>query len=339
MKLSIFDYPLPRNLIAHSPSQKRDHSRLMVVGEEIEHKTFSDIIDYLEKDDVLVVNEARVMSARIDGKKSTGGPIQVILLPDATEKTSEGWDCWCKIKGRNPRVGTHLIFNKELSGYVIEQTEDSFLVTFRKDPFVAARKIGKLPIPWYIKKQLESEERYQTVYSHEKKAKSLAAPTAGLHFTSGLLKRLEKKGVRIAKICLHISFDTFLPIKTENIFDHKMHSEEFEIDSKSAKLINSCKGRLFCVGTTSLRALESSCGKDCKVVAGKTSTRIYIHPQYRFRSKVYGLITNFHLPKSSLFVLVCGFAGTKKIHAAYKTAIDMKYRFYSFGDAMLLFRS
>lgn len=336
MKLSEFDYTLPKELIAQAPAHQRDMSRLMVVKQKIMHRHFADIPEYLNKGDVIVINEAMVARVLLHGRKSTGAPVSIILLERKAEQSSAGYRVWCKIKANRPHEGNVLVFDHGLTGIVAKQSKEDFLICFNHDPFLFK---GCLPLPWYAKDA--PEESYQTVYCNFAKAESLAAPTAGLHFTQALLEKIRQKQVRIAKVCLHIGFDTFLPIRESNILEHKMHEEEYEIDEENASLINSCLDegrRLFCVGTTSLRVVESACDNKGCIHAQKAKTRIYIHPGYKFKSGVSGLITNFHLPKTSLFVLVCGFAGIKNIHAAYKEAVDKHYRFYSFGDAMLLYR-
>lgn len=328
MKLSDFDYKLPEKLIAQEPVEPRDHSRLMVVSKKIEHKHFYEIIDYLEKGDVLVVNETKVSVSKVVGKKETGSPCQLIV------EEYKGKKCRCRIKTKHPHVGAKLVFGK-FKGEIYKQEDDIFYVEFNFPIKKILDKIGILPTPPYVKKKLEKESQYQTVYS--KKKGSVAAPTAGLHFTKRLLDKIKKKGVKIAKVNLHVGFGTFLPIR--DITKKKLHAEYFEIDSANAKIINKAK-RLVVVGTTSVRALESVAVKGKvrrgEVKPGKGETELFIKPGYKFKMKYNMMITNFHLPKSTLLMLVSALVGRKKILKAYKEAVKEKYRFFSFGDAMLL---
>ncbi len=325
MKLSRFDYELPRELIAQS-FVKRGQSRMMVLKDnKIFHKRFSDIINYFKKGDVLVLNETKVVPNRLLGKKSTGGKIEVILEFEKKEM----WQC--RIKGSKIRKGAELVFDKELKARVVEKSKDVFFLKFNKK--FNLEKVGRLPLPFYVKSKLVREERYQTVYSSKKG--SLAAPTAGLHFSKQILDKIKKKGVKIAKVTLHINFGTFLPIRVDDIRKHKMHYESFEVTQKNADIINNRKGRLIVVGTTVVRTLESSF-KNNKVIPNKTQTNLYIYPGYKFKNKIDIMLTNFHLPKSSLLLLVSAFYGRTPLLKAYKQAVKHKYRFYSFGDCMLL---
>jgi S-adenosylmethionine:tRNA ribosyltransferase-isomerase len=326
MKLLDFDYSLPKEFIAQKPVSPRDSSKLMVINSKIEHKRFYDILDYLEKGDVLVVNETKVIPAKLAGRKETGSSAEIIV------EEFEGKICKGHIKTRNPRIGTKFIFEK-YNAEIIDENEEMFTIRFDENIKSIMKNIGELPMPPYVKRKLDKNSQYQTVYS--KKKGSIAAPTAGLHFTTRLLNKLKKKGVKIAKICLHVDFGTFLPVR--NVNKKTLHAEYYEVDKKNADIINNRKGRLFVVGTTSVRTLESVV-KNGKVVAGKGKTRIFIKPGYKFKMKIDGLITNFHLPKSTLLMLVSAFAGRKKILDAYKIAIKKKYRFFSFGDVMLLLR-
>ena len=330
MKTSSFDYNLPEELIAQHPSDKRDESRLMIVGDEIEHIKFSDIIDYLEKDDVLVLNETKVIEAKLIGKKITGAKAEIILTKRIDNKRFEA-----RIKAKNPKAGTEFIFNI-FKCKIIEQDDDIFIVEFDKElSKEKLKEIAVLPTPPYVKEEIKDYSRYQTVYAD--KEGSVAAPTAGLHFTDELLERIMEKGIKIAKLTLHVGFGTFIPIRTEKVEEHKMEEEYFEIDKENADIINECKGRLVCVGTTSMRALESMC-KNGKIIKYSGLADLFIYPGYKFKSNTEMMITNFHLPKSTLLLLVSAFAGKDKILDAYKEAIKEKYRFYSFGDAMLLFK-
>lgn len=334
MKLSEFKYDLEKERIAQFPSQKRDKSRLFVSRDnKIEHKKFSDIVDYFEKGDVLVLNHTKVEKAKLIGKKETGANAEIIL-----EKRLENGLYKARVKTNNPKMGNVLVFDKGLKAQIVENDQGECLLRFNlDDPEKIIDEIGQLPLPGYIKRSAkkDDEKRYQTVYA-EKKG-SLAAPTAGLHFTEEILDMLIKKGVVIAKVCLHVGFGTFLPVRSEDITKHKMHPEYFEINKKNADLINNRVGRLFVVGTTSLRALESSF-KDGKVVSGKGITDIFIYPGYKFKNKIDALITNFHLPGSTLIMLVSAFIGRKKTLSLYEEAKKKDYRFFSYGDCMLLFK-
>lgn len=337
MELSDFDYDLPKELIAQFCVHPKDHSRLMIVKKDrkdscgkniISHKRFYDIIDYFLPEDVLVLNETKVSRAKIIGKKNTGGAVEIILVKKIDESTYEA-----KVYGKKIKEGVICEFNFKLMCEVIEKKDDLFVIKFNQD--VDTEKISDftLPLPPYVKSKLENESDYQTIYS--KKEGSLAAPTAGLHFTNDLLEKIEKKGVLIVKVCLHVGIGTFSPIRGE-ISEHKMHSEEFEVSSDTADTINNRRGRLFVVGTTTLRTLESSCDASGKVHAGSGSTNIFIYPPYHFKLKFDGLITNFHLPKSTLLLLVSAYFGRENILDAYKIAVTEKYRFFSLGDAMFL---
>jgi S-adenosylmethionine:tRNA ribosyltransferase-isomerase len=327
MKLSDFDYTLPEELIAQEPISPRDHSRLMVLNSRIEHKHFYNIIDYLKKGDVLVINETKVEHAKITGIKQTGTKVELIAVKVLGDR------CRCRLKTKNPKPGNRLIFGKFI-GTIVEQEGEEFIVEFNKDVNYILKKIGELPTPSYIKKKLEKDSQYQTVYS--KKLGSMAAPTAGLHFTKGLLKKIEDKGVKIAKVTLHVDFGTFLPVR--DIKKKTLHREYFEIDEKNADIINKRKGKLIVVGTTSVRALESVADKHGKIAAKTGTTELFIKPGYRFKTKIDAMITNFHLPKSTLLMLVSAFFGRKKILDAYKVAIKKRYRLFSFGDAMLILK-
>jgi len=324
MKLSDFDYNLPKELIAQSPAKPRTHSRLMVLHyDKIEHKKFYELLDYFKAGDVLVMNETKVLKIKLSGKKETGGKIELML---------EGLNGEAIVKGKL-KIGNKIIFDKNIFGIVKEKSENKIKLEFNLPIKEVIEKIGKLPIPPYIKKELNSDSEYQTVFA--KKEGSIACPTSGLHFDDKLLKKLENKGVKFAKVCLHVSFDTFLPVEVEEVKKHKMHGEYCEINEKNAKIINSAK-RLFVLGTTALRTLESLSKPDKKVYAGSKITEIFIYPGYKFNLKYAGLITNFHLPKSTLLMMISAFYGKEKIFEAYKIAVKEKYRFFSLGDAMFL---
>ncbi len=351
MKLRDFDYHLPKELIAQSPLEQRDSSRLMVLGKNIEHRRFSDIIDYFEEGDTLVLNDSRVIPAKLSGKKSTGGKVEALVL----SKNGAGYECL--IRGKNIRESTKLYFgefdepNKNVSSFSRDSSKleatilevrrnditNRYLVDFKCNGNLNGilEKIGEAPLPPYIKKKLEDRNRYQTVYSREKG--SIAAPTAGLHFTQELLDKIMEKGVNIAYVSLHVGLGTFAPVKSQNIEAHKMEPEYFSVCEESADIINETKGKLIAAGTTAVKALESSC-LDGKIKANEGFSNLFIYPPYCFKSKISTMITNFHLPKSTLLMLVSAFAGREQVMAAYNEAILHSYRFYSFGDAMLIFR-
>lgn len=340
MKLDDFDFYLPEELIAQEPIAKRDASRLMIIhreGGNIEHRIFSDIIDYINPGDCLVLNDTRVIPARLFGaRKDSGGKVEILLLK-RIEK--DKWEVLVK-PGKKARDGDYIIFgNGELSAQVISHTEEGGRVLEFKYNGIFEEvldRLGEMPLPHYIKKKLTDRERYQTVYS--KVEGSAAAPTAGLHFTKELLEHIADKGVNIAYVTLHVGIGTFRPVKTENIEDHAMHSEYFTIDEKTSDIINSTKksgGRIISVGTTSTRTLETMGTEEGMVKPGSGWTNIFIYPGYKFKVADC-LITNFHLPKSSLIMLVSAMAGREKVLKAYREAVEEKYRFYSFGDAMFI---
>ena len=340
MKLEEFDYYLPEELIAQVPIAKRDESRLLVVDKNektIEHKIFKDIIDYLEPGDCLVRNNTKVIPARLYGKKETGANVEFVLL-----KQIEG-DIWESIvrPGNKLRPGTKVIFG---DGLLEAEILDIMEGGTRKVKFSykgifneILDKIGLMPLPPYIHESLKDKDRYQTVYAKYKG--SAAAPTAGLHFTPELLKQIEEKGVKIANVTLHVGIGTFRPVKEENIEDHKMHTEHFYIKEEDAQKINETKQngkRVIAVGTTSCRVLETIADEKTGMVkAQEADTGIYIYPGYKFKC-IDALITNFHLPKSTLLMLVSAFADREFILKAYKEAVENRYRFFSFGDAMLI---
>lgn len=330
MEISNYEYFLPKELIAQSPPEKREDSRLFVAkGTRCEHKKFKNIVDYLRKDDVLVINESKVIPAKLVGKKETGSRIWVIL----TRKLK---DCYeAVVKGR-VKVNSLLLFENNVSAKVIEKHESIAKLRFSKKLTLAnLQKIGQMPIPPYVKRQLKNQSRYQTVYA--RKQGSIAAHTAGLHFTQELINKIKKKGVKIAKICLHISYSTFFPIRGP-IRDHKMHPEFCEINKKNADIINNRKGRLFAVGTTVVKTIESFADKNGTIKPGCKQSDLFIYPPYQFKVNLNGMITNFHLPKSTLLLLVSAYWGRESILKLYEEAIRHRYRFYSFGDAMLLLK-
>lgn len=331
MNLSDFDYFLPKELIAQKPLSKRDESKLMAVSKDkIEHKKFKDITGYFSKGDVLVINNTKVFPAKLTGKKETGGIAKVLLIRQIGDLT---WECMAQGKNLENKK---IIFKNKIYGIIKKSSGN---LNNGKTPIVFSKKvnglldkIGNAPLPPYIKSDA-SIKRYNTIYS--KNNGSIAAPTAGLHFTKEILNRLRKRGVVIASITLHVGLGTFLPVKTDDLLNHKMHPEHFRISKETADKINSRKGNLFVVGTTSMRALESA-AESGKVKPKSGETALFIYPGYRWKLNYKGLITNFHLPKSTLLMLVCAFMGKERIFKAYKEAIRKRYGFYSFGDAMIL---
>jgi S-adenosylmethionine:tRNA ribosyltransferase-isomerase len=332
MKTEDYNYELPKELIAQEPVKPRSASKLLVInGEKLEHKKFKDITNYLEEGDVLVLNETKVVPAKLIGKKSTGAKAEIII----TAKQGEYYKA--RIATNKPRPGNTLIFEEELEADILKQEKDIFYIKFNKENIEEyMEKHGKLPTPPYIQKELEKNENYQTVYA--KKEGSVAAPTAGFHFTPELLQKIQEKGIKIAKVTLHVGFGTFLPIITENIEEHNMEEEYYEITKENSEIINNCKGKLIAVGTTTLKTLETASDENGKIQATKGWSNTFIKPGYKFKTKIKALITNFHTPKSTLLLLVCAFAGKQTIFNAYKEAVKQKYRFYSFGDATLLFK-
>ena len=334
-----FWYELPEELIAQTPLERRDASRLMVMNRktgEISHRHFYDIVDYLRPGDCLVMNDSRVLPARLLGHRPSGGAVEVLLLRDLGSKC---WECLCK-PGRKMQVGNEVIFgNGELTAVVLEVRPDgNRVVEFRYEGIFleVLEQLGKMPLPPYIKEELADQERYQTVYSRE--VGSAAAPTAGLHFTQALLETIREKGVATAFVTLHVGLGTFRPVKAERITDHHMHSELCMMSRETAEILNRTKeagGRIICVGTTSCRTLESLAGEDGRFAAGSKWTDIFIYPGYRFKA-MDGLITNFHLPESTLVMLVSAFAGREHVLNAYAEAVKERYRFFSFGDAMFI---
>jgi len=334
-----FYYELPEELIAQTALERRDKSRLMCLNKdsgEIEHSTFVNIINMLNPGDCLVMNRSKVIPARLFGKKKSGGRLEVFLLRDLGEGI---WECLVK-PGKYARLGENIVFPEGLSGVVKEILPDGIRVIDFNCEGVFLEildKIGQTPLPPYIKTKLENPARYQTVYAKE--PGSVAAPTAGLHFTEELLEKLKDKGVELAYITLHIGLGTFRPVYEENIENHKMHSEYFLIDEENAAKINKIKskgGRIIAVGTTACRTLESAYNESGGISAETGSTDIFIYPGYEFKC-IDALITNFHLPESTLIMLVSAFAGRDKILRAYNEAVKEKYRFFSFGDAMFIY--
>ena len=338
-KTKDFWYDLPEELIAQTPLEQRDTSRLLALDRrtgETAHRHFYDIIDYLNPGDCLVMNNSRVLPARLLGHRPTGGAVEVLLLRDLGENK---WECLCK-PGRKMQVGNEVVFgNGELSAVVMEVREDgNRVVEFRYQGIFLEilERLGKMPLPPYIKAELADQERYQTVYSKE--VGSAAAPTAGLHFTNELLEKVRAKGVKTAFVTLHVGLGTFRPVKAENISEHHMHSELCMLSQETADILNQTKaegGRIVCVGTTSCRTLESLVNEDGSFSPKSKWTEIFIFPGYEFKA-MDALITNFHLPESTLVMLVSAFAGRENVLNAYAEAVRERYRFFSFGDAMII---
>ena len=339
MKTHDFYYDLPEELIAQTPLEKRDTSRLMVldrISGKVSHRHFYDILEYLQPGDCLVMNDSRVLPARLLGHRPTGGAVEVLLLRDLGDKK---WECLCK-PGRKMQVGSEVLFGDgELSAIVTEVKDDgNRIVEFRYEGIFleVLERLGKMPLPPYIKAELQDQERYQTVYSRE--VGSAAAPTAGLHFTNELLEKIREMGVKTAFVTLHVGLGTFRPVKAEEITEHHMHSELCMLSKETAEILNQTKqegGRIICVGTTSCRTLESLVNDDGSFEAKSKWTEIFIYPGYQFKA-MQGLITNFHLPESTLVMLVSAFAGRENVLAAYNEAVGERYRFFSFGDAMCI---
>ena len=339
MKVSEFNYELPEELIAQTPIKKRDESRLMVLNKQeqtIEHKTFKDIIDYLESGDVLVRNNTKVIPARLYGKKETGANVEFLLLNNIE---GDIWECIVR-PGNKLHVGTKVIFGEGLlKANILEiMSGGTRKVEFRYEGIFneILDQIGLMPLPPYIREELKQKERYQTVYA--KYNGSAAAPTAGLHFTEELLKKIQEKGIVIANVTLHVGIGTFRPVKEETVEAHEMHSEHYYIKQEDADKINQAKKngkRVIAVGTTSCRVLETVADKNGYIQATEGDTQIFIYPGYQFKI-LDGLITNFHLPQSTLLMLVSALAKKDYIMKAYQEAVQEKYRFFSFGDAMFI---
>ena len=334
-----FWYDLPEELIAQTPLTRRDASRLLVLNKstgKIDHRHFSDITEYLHPGDCLVMNDSRVLPARLLGNRPTGGTVELLLL---RQIEGDRWECLAK-PGRKMQVGQEVIFGGgKLTASVLDVTDDgNRIVEFHYSGIFmeVLEQLGRMPLPPYIKEELADQERYQTVYSRE--TGSAAAPTAGLHFTNELLDKIRAMGVNTAFVTLHVGLGTFRPVKTEQITEHHMHSELCMISEETAALLNATKkqgGRIICVGTTSCRTLESLIGEDGTFSAKSKWTDIFIYPGYEFKA-MDALITNFHLPESTLIMLVSAFAGRETILNAYSVAVQERYRFFSFGDAMII---
>lgn len=338
-KTSDFFYDLPEELIAQKPVEPRNSSRLMVLprgGGEIKHKHFYDLTEFLKPGDCLVLNDTRVLPARLYGvREDTGAIVEFVLL---RQRGNRLWECLAG-PGKKAKTGYRFKFSDKLSAEVADVLEDgNRMIEFEceGDFFTVLDEVGQMPLPPYIKEKLKDKERYQTVYSRE--AGSAAAPTAGLHFTKEMLEDIKSKGIRIAYVTLHVGLGTFRPVKVDDVTKHKMHTEHFYIPQEAAQIINRTKaegGRVICVGTTSCRTVESCALKYGEIKECSGDTDIFIYPGFEFRC-MDGLITNFHLPESTLIMLVSAFAGYDNVMNAYKTAVAEKYRFFSFGDAMLI---
>ena len=342
-----FYYDLPKELIAQSPIEPRDHSRLMVLDDgSIYHRHFYDIIDYLNEGDTLVINDSRVIPARVYGKKvregsfaSDASSIEMLLLK---QRENDSWEVLLR-PAKKIKIGGKISFGDILVATVTDIVDDgNRIVSFEYDKekytsiYEVLELIGSMPLPPYITKKLENKDRYQTVYARENG--SSAAPTAGLHFTPELLEKIKAKGVAVVPVMLHVGLGTFRPVKEEKITDHIMHSEYICVSKESADIINERKrkgGRIIAVGTTSLRTLESASTPEGEILPTSDETGIFIYPGYSFKA-VDALITNFHLPESTLLMLVSAFYGQDRIMSAYRTAVEEKYRFFSFGDAMII---
>lgn len=340
MNISEFDFDLPEELIAQHAVNPRDHSKLLVLNKEkkeIEHKRFYNIIDYLKKDDVLVINRTKVIPARLYGRKDTGTVLECFLLKRYDLYT---WEVLLK-PAKRLKIGQKVVFSENLlEAELIEIKEDGNRVlkfNYKGNFEEILDKLGEMPLPPYITEKLEDKNRYQTVYAKE--GESVAAPTAGLHFTKELIERIREKGVIIAEVFLDVGLGTFRPVQTENVNDHIMHSEKYWVPKETAEIVNNAKrngNRVIAVGTTSVRTLESSVNEKGELIENTSETSIFIYGNYKFKI-VDAIITNFHLPKSTLIMLISAFGGKDFVFGAYKEAVKEKYRFYSFGDSMFIY--
>ena len=339
MNIKEFDFELPEELIAQHAIEPRDHSKLLVLNRKNktrEHKKFFNIIDFLKKDDILVINRTKVIPARLFGKKETGSVMECFLLKRYDLYT---WEVLLK-PAKKLKLGQKIIFSNELSAELVEIKDDGNRILkfeFEGRFEEILDKLGEMPLPPYIAEKLEDKNRYQTVYAKE--GESVAAPTAGLHFTEELLEKIREKGVTIAEVFLDVGLGTFRPVQVENILEHNMHSESYRVPEETADIINKAKKnnqRIIAVGTTSVRTLESVVNEDGIVEAKEGNTSIFIYGDYKFKG-VDGIITNFHLPKSTVIMLISAFGGKEFIFESYEEAIKEKYRFYSFGDSMFIY--
>lgn len=340
MKTSDFFYELPQELIAQTPVEPRDSSRLLILNKNdgsTEHRIFKDLTDYLNPGDCLILNDTRVIPARIYGVKNETGAVVEFLLLNQVENNV--WECLCK-PGKRAKTGTQFSFGDGILNCTVTDVKDdgNRIIKFdcTTNIYAILDKIGQMPLPPYITEKLENQERYQTVYSRE--LGSAAAPTAGLHFTEEMLEKIKAMGVNIGYVTLHVGLGTFRPVKVDDVTKHKMHSEHYHIPKETADLINDTKAqgkRIISVGTTSCRTLESSATKNGCICEDEDDTSIFIYPGYKFKC-IDALVTNFHLPESTLIMLVSAFAGYDNVMNAYKEAVEKKYRFFSFGDAMFI---
>ena len=340
MNISEFDFDLPEELIAQHAVNPRDHSKLLVLNKEkkeIEHKRFYNIIDYLKKDDVLVINRTKVIPARLYGRKDTGTVLECFLLKRYDLYT---WEVLLK-PAKRLKIGQKVVFSENLlEAELIEIKEDGNRVlkfNYKGNFEEILDKLGEMPLPPYITEKLEDRNRYQTVYAKE--GESVAAPTAGLHFTEELIERIREKGIIIAEVFLDVGLGTFRPVQTENVNDHIMHSEKYWVPKETTEIVNNAKkngNRVIAVGTTSVRTLESSVNEKDELIENTSETSIFIYGDYKFKI-VDAIITNFHLPKSTLIMLISAFGGKDFVFGAYKEAVKEKYRFYSFGDSMFIY--
>ncbi len=340
MNLSDFNYELPQELIAQTPLKNRDESRLLVYNmkdKSVVDSQFKHIIDYLEPGDCLVINDSKVLPARLMGKKTdTGAEVEVLLLADKGENT---WEAIVR-PGKKLRVGANITFNERLCGTITDVLDDGnryIKFEYTGNFYEILDEIGQMPLPPYIKEKLQDRDRYQTVYA--KDLGSAAAPTAGLHFTNELLKTIEEKGIIVKHVTLHVGLGTFRPVKVDNILEHHMHSEFYTCPQDTVDAINKAKAeghRVIAVGTTSCRTLEGVYAKHNKLIADSGNTDIFIYPGFKF-NVIDALITNFHLPESTLLMLISALAGREEILRIYKHAVDERYRFFSFGDAMFIY--
>lgn len=337
MRLSDFDYDLPPDRIAQHPLTPRDASRLLVLHRDdgtLEHRQFRDLPEYLRPGDLFVLNNSRVLPARVFGRKPTGGAVELLFL----RRVAPGlWEALCSPGRRLPPGSVVLVGGEHPATLQIGVRTEAGgrLIRFPsvEDEIDLLERHGQMPLPPYIKAALDDPERYQTIYSRERG--SAAAPTAGLHFTPELMDRVRERGADFVEVTLHVGLDTFRPIKEDELENHRMHAEVCDISPEAAQTINARKGRVIAVGTTSVRTLESMADENGIVHSGQKETRLFITPGYRFRV-VDAMVTNFHLPRSTLLVLVSAFAGRETIHQAYREAVEEQYRFFSFGDAMLM---
>jgi len=332
MNLKEYDYHLPKSLIAQEPVRPRNSSRLMVIkGTKLEHLHFRDIIQFFKKDDVLVLNDTKVLANKLYGKKTSGSPANIII------EHKEGELYKCRIESRNPKLGTVFLFPSGLKGILVKMDNGTYWLSFNKSPISVLKKYGKLPAPNYVKSELKRNDHYQTTYA--KKDGSLAAPTSGLHFTRKMLDTLRKIGVKIVYVTLHISFGTFTPIDEEKpISEHKMEKESYEVSKDTADKINDRKGRLVVCGTTAFKTLESAADNTGQIKHGKSVSNLFIYPGHNFNIKPDMMITNFHFPKSTLILFVSAYFGRDIVLNAYQEAVRRKYRFYSLGDATLFIK-